>query len=234
MALPVIDTPKYSAKIPSSGQSISYRPYLVKEEKILMIALESENQEQILNAVKDIIQACTYDKVKVDELASFDLEYLFLKLRAKSVGETSKIGLRCISCDKTNQIEINIDDITVDISNSSDSNIMLNDKVGIKLRYPTVKDIQKLSSMKDGVDQMMRTVTMCIDNIFDDNKVYPAKESTPKELEAFIDSLNSEQFKKIQHFFESMPSLKRDVAFACEHCGHSNEFELKGLANFFG
>ena len=234
MALPVIDTPKYSAKIPSTGKAVAYRPYLVKEEKILMIALESENQDQILTAVKDIIYACTYEKVKVDDLAAFDLEYLFLKLRSKSVGETSKIGLRCKSCDKTNEIEVDVNSIEVNMDDAVDSKIMLTDSVGITLRYPTVKDIQKLAGMKDGVDQMMRTVVMCIENIFDDNKVYPAKDSTPKELEAFIDTLNSDQFKKIQGFFEKMPSLKHDVNFMCEHCGTPNEFELKGLANFFG
>jgi hypothetical protein len=234
MALPVIDTPKYTAKIPSTGKTVAYRPYLVKEEKILMIALESENQDQILTAVKDIIHACTYEKVDVDQLAAFDLEYIFLKLRSKSVGETSTVGLKCSHCETSNSVEIPVDSIEVTMPVESNSSIMLTDRVGIKLRYPTVKDIQKLASMKDGVDQMMRTVVMCIDSIFDDDKVYPARDSTPKELEAFIDSLNSEQFKKIQKFFESMPSLKHDVKYTCTNCGTVNEFELKGLANFFG
>ena len=234
MALPVIDTPKYSVKVPSTGKAVQYRPYLVKEEKILMMALESENQEQILGAVKDIIQACTYDKVKVDDLAPFDLEYLFLKLRSKSVGETSRVGIKCKSCDHSNEVEIPIDSVEVNMEDLPSPTIMLTDKVGIVLRYPTVKDIEKLAVMKDGMGQIMRTITMCIENIFDDDKVYPAKDSTPKELEAFIDSLNSEQFKKIQEFFEKMPALSHDVRFTCSECGTTNEFALKGLANFFG
>jgi hypothetical protein len=234
MALPVIDTPKYSVKIPSTGKTVAYRPYLVKEEKVLMIALESENQEQVLTAVKDIIHACTYEKVDVDQLASFDLEYLFLKLRSKSVGETSTIGLKCSECQTSNSVDIPVDSIEVTMPEGSSNSIMLTDKIGITLRYPTVKDIQKLSATKEGVDQMMKTVVLCIENIYDDEKVYPAKDSTPKELEAFIDSLNSEQFKKIQRFFESMPSLKYDVKYTCENCGTVNEFELRGLANFFG
>jgi transcription elongation factor Elf1 len=234
MALPVIDTPKYMATIPSTGEKVSYRPYLVKEEKILMIALESENQEQILGAVKDIIGACTFNKVNVDELAIFDLEYLFLKLRSKSVGETSRVGLKCSNCETSNEVEIPIDTIEVSGVDKDNGVIMLTDKVGMKLRYPSVKDAEKLTNAKDNVGTIMKTIVMCIENIFDDEKVYPAKDSTPKELEAFIDSLNSEQFKKIQGFFESMPSLSYTTKFKCDSCGHENELVIKGLANFFG
>lgn len=234
MALPVIDTPKYITTIPSTGEKVSYRPYLVKEEKILMIAMESENQDQILGAVKDIIGACTFGKVNVEQLALFDLEYIFLKLRAKSVGETSKIGLKCSECETSNEIEVPLDAIEVKAVDKDDSVIMLTDKVGIKFRYPSVKDAEKLSGIKDGVGAVMKTIIMCIDNIFDDEKVYPAKDSTPKELEAFIDSLNSDQFKRIQAFFEGMPSVSYTAKFKCESCGHENELLIKGLANFFG
>lgn len=234
MALPVIDTPKYSAVIPSTGEKVAYRPYLVKEEKILMIALESENQEQIMNAVKDIITACTFNKIKVDTLATFDLEYLFMKLRAKSVGETSTIGLKCEQCETSNEVEIPVDSIEVTMPPKGSNVIMITDKVGITFRYPSVKDAEKISGSKENVETIMKTVVMCIDNIFDDDKVYPAKDSTPKELEAFIDTLNSEQFKKIQAFFEEMPAMKYVAKFDCEHCSHHNELELRGMANFFG
>lgn len=234
MALPIIDTPKYSVKVPSTGEKVLFRPYLVKEEKILMMAMESEDQEQILRAVKDIITACTYGKVDVDSLAIFDLEFLFLKLRSKSVGETSKVGLNCKNCETSNEVEIPIDSIDVQMGEKGANIIKLTDKVGITLKYPSVKDAEKISKLSGGVDTIMKTIVMCIENIFDEDKVYPSKDSTPAELEAFIDSLNSEQFKKIQVFFESMPTLKHTVKYKCEHCGADNEFELRGLANFFG
>jgi|AntAceMinimDraft_1070359.scaffolds.fasta_scaffold00125_40 hypothetical protein len=232
MALPVIDTPKYSVKIPSTQKEVTYRPYLVKEEKVLMLAMESEDQSQILRAVQDVIDACTFGKLQVKQLATFDLEYLFLKLRSKSVGEVSKINLKCSNCEESNEYELNLDALEVQ-GTEFDSKIMLTDKVGIKLRYPTVEDAQKISKL-EGIEAVMKTVVNSIEMIFDENNVYPAKDSTPQELQAFVDSLNSAQFKKIEQFFQSMPSLKHDVKYTCSNCGTVNEFELKGLANFFG
>tara|TARA_B110000503_G_scaffold142212_1_gene238271 strand:+ start:280 stop:981 length:702 start_codon:yes stop_codon:yes gene_type:complete len=233
MALPIISVPKYSVTIPSTGISVVYRPYLVKEEKILMIAMESEDQTQILGAVKEIIAACTFDKVKTESLALFDLEYIFLKLRSKSVGEVSKIGLKCKECETSNEILIDLDTIEVQGLDNINYTIMVNDNIGMKLRYPTVKDASILSKYT-GVEAAMKTMIACIENIFDENKVYPAKDSTPKELEQFIDSLNSEQFKKLQVFFERMPVLSHKVGYTCSKCSTVNELVIKGLANFFG
>lgn len=235
MTLPLISVPKYSTKIPSTGDNIQYRPYLVKEEKILMIAMESENQDQIMNAVKDIVSACTYDKVDVDKLTVFDLEYLFLKLRAKSVGENTKIGVKCEKCEETNEISINLDTIEMPPLEKDSSVIMLTDTVGIKLRYPTVKDAKRQQNGNDASDMEMvfKAIISCIEHIFDADKIYPAKDSTPKELEAFLESLNAEQFKKINTFFEDMPALKKELKFDCTKCSHHNEFEVRGLANFF-
>jgi hypothetical protein len=233
MTLPIIETPKYSVVIPSTGEQVVYRPYLVKEEKVLMIALESEDQDQILRAVKEIIHACTFGKIKVEELALFDLEYVFLKLRSKSVGEISSIGLKCSNCGTSNKIDINLDQIEFDKIDRSSFSIMLTDKVGVTLRYPSVDDATKLAKYT-GVEAVMKTIVACIVNIYDDDKVYPAKDSTPKELEQFLETLNSEQFKKIQTFFESMPSLSHTAKFTCESCETENEVLLKGMANFFG
>jgi len=232
MALPIIETPKYSVKIPSTGESVVYRPYLVKEEKVLMIAMESENQEQILRAVQDVIEACTFGKIDIKKLATFDLEYIFLKLRAKSVGEVSKIGLKCSNCSTSNEYELNLDTLEV-TAGDVNSKIMLTDKVGIKMKYPSVADAQKIGSL-EGVEAIMKTIIMSIEMIFDEDNVYPAKDSSTQELQAFIDSLSSEQFKKIEVFFRNMPALKHDVKYTCESCGTVNEFEIKGLANFFG
>ena len=235
MALPIVEVPKYSVTIPSTGESVVYRPYLVKEEKILMIAMESENQEQVLRAVKEIIAACTFNKVNVDTLAMFDLEYIFLNLRAKSVGEMSKIGLKCSECQTTNDVEIHLDTLKVTMPEEDYSTVMITDKIGVKLRYPTVKDATTIAKVDlTGADAAIRTIIACIDNIFDDERVYPAKDHTPKELEQFVDSLNAEQFGRMQKFFESMPSLEETVKYDCVNCGHHNELTIKGLANFFG
>ena len=233
MALPIVEVPKYSVTIPSTGESVVYRPYLVKEEKILMIAMESENQEQVMRAVKEVIAACTFNKINVDTLTVFDMEYVFLKLRSKSVGEVSKIGIKCAECSSLNDIEVQLDILEVTKPEEDSSVVMVTDKIGVKLRYPTVKDVNVLSKYS-GTEAAMKTIVACIDNIFDDEKVYPAKDSTPKELEQFVEALNSEQFKKMQKFFETMPSLKHDAKFTCSSCGHQNELLIKGLANFFG
>ena len=232
MALPIVEVPKYSVTIPSTGESVVYRPYLVKEEKILMIAMESENQEQVMRAVKEVIAACTFNKINVDTLTVFDMEYVFLKLRSKSVGEVSKIGIKCAECSSLNDIEVQLDILEVTKPEEDSSVVMITDKIGVKLRYPTVKDVNVLSKYS-GTEAAMKTIVACIDNIFDDEKVYPAKDSTPKELEQFVEALNSEQFKKMQKFFETMPSLKHDAKFTCSSCGHQNELLIKGLANFF-
>lgn len=235
MALPIIEVPKYSVTIPSTGDNVVFRPYLVKEEKILMIAMESENQEQVLRAVKEIIAACTFNKVNVETLAMFDLEYVFLNLRAKSVGEVSKLGLKCTECQTSNEVEIHLDTLKVTMPEEDFSTVMITDKVGVKLRYPTVKDATVLSkSDATGADAAIKTIIACIDNIFDDERVYPAKDHTPKELEQFVDSLNAEQFGRMQKFFESMPALEETVKYDCTNCGHHNELLIKGLANFFG
>ena len=233
MALPIVEVPKYSVTIPSTGESVVYRPYLVKEEKILMIAMESENQEQVMRAVKEVIAACTFNKINVDTLTVFDMEYVFLKLRSKSVGEVSKIGIKCAECSSLNDIEVQLDILEVTKPEEDSSVVMITDKIGVKLRYPTVKDVNVLSKYS-GTEAAMKTIVACIDNIFDDEKVYPAKDSTPKELEQFVEALNSEQFKKMQKFFETMPSLSHDAKFTCSSCGHQNELLIKGLANFFG
>jgi len=233
MALPIVDVPKYSVTIPSTEESVVYRPYLVKEEKILMIAMESENQEQVMRAVKEVIAACTFNKVNVDNLTVFDMEYVFLKLRSKSVGEVSKIGVKCGECSTLNDIEIQLDALEVSKPTEDKSVVMITDTIGVKLRYPTVKDANLLAKYS-GTEAAIKTIVACIDNIFDDEKVYPAKDSTPKELEQFLDSLNAEQFKKMQSFFETMPSLSHDATFTCSSCGHQNELLIKGLANFFG
>lgn len=237
MALPRIEAPKYSVKIPSTGKTFQYRPYLVGEEKILMIAMESENQAQILQAIKDVVKACTFDKIEPDKLCTFDLEYLFLKLRAKSVGEISKVGLKCEKCDKATTVEINLDEIAVKTDDLPSGRIKLTETIGVTMTWPKVKLIDQLDSAnKDSkLDNITDIVLSCIDNIFDDKKVYPADEQTREELVQFIDSLNQSQFAKIQEYIEKMPKLEHTIQFDCTNkdCNHHNTLTISGMASFF-
>ena len=234
MALPQVNVSKYKTVIPSLGKEVEYRPYLVKEEKILMIAMESQDQQQILTAVKDVISNCIYDDVKVSELAIFDIEALFLALRSKSVGEGIELKMKCHSCEHMNDIELNINDINIPEVENEDITIALNDEIGIVMRYPS---FEQINSFKEGeletVDGVFKLLKACIKSIYDEEDVYDADKETDKSLNNFIDSLSSGQFQKVSDFFNDMPSLKYNVEYKCAKCGHENTTELRGLQSFF-
>ena len=236
MPLPTIETPKYELRLPSTGRKVQYRPYLVKEEKILMVARESSDQKQITQAVKDIVASCTFGKIDPDKLSVFDLEYIFLKLRSKSVGEVSKLTLKCEKCEKPNPIELNLDSIKVNVEGLPDAKIQLTDKIGVVMNWPGVSLISELSDMdqKSGQEEMIMSVIIgCIDSIFDDKGVYRASDHSKEELRQFIESLNQTQFMKIQKFIEATPKLEHSVEFKCHSCAHDNAILLRGLQNFF-
>jgi len=235
MALPILETPKYETKIPSTGKKIHYRPYLVKEEKILMVAMESSDQKQMLQAMKDVVASCTFDKVDPDKLALFDLEYIFLKLRSKSVGETSKLSIKCEKCEKKTNVDVNLESIEVDMSKVPSNKIKLTDKVGISLTWPKVDFLTDLGA-KNEEDQrkaLFDIVIKCIDSIYDEKQIHKAADQTPEELLEFVESLNQSQFQKIQEFIEKMPKLEHEIAFECAHCKEQNKIVIKGLQNFF-
>ena len=235
MALPRIDSPKYELKVPSTGEIVEYRPYLVKEEKILMMAMETKDQQQMIRALRDVIAGCTEGKIQVDNLAMFDLEYVFLKIRGKSVGETSRVGLKCSSCDHKNEVEINLDEVEVQGEVKKNISIGLTDKVGVVLRYPTVKGIQKQLGKQGGNDRevTMAAVASSIESIYDDQAVYNTEDEKASDVIDFLDSLTSSQFKKISEYFEDMPRLKHEVKFNCSKCKEENNVTLEGLSNFF-
>ena len=236
MALPVLNAVKYKTVIPSLGKEVEYRPYLVKEEKILMIALESNDQKQILTAIKDVIKSCLYDdSININALAMFDIESLFLKLRSKSVGETTEVKAKCEKCEHEHLQEINFDDIKLPEVVQKINTIELTDEVGLTLKYPSVGDIEKHESDKmDSIEGLMEVIVDSIESIYDADNVYSAKDETRKSLKDFVDSLNSDQFSKLTKFFESVPALSYNLNFECSNCGHKNEVELRGLQNFFG
>lgn len=235
MALPIIESPKYETKIPSTGKKIFYRPYLVREEKVLMLALESEDQSQIMQAMKDIVKACTFDKVEPDKLCVFDLEFLFLKLRSKSVGEISKVGLKCEKCTKPTDVEINLETVDVNMVNRASNKIKLTDTIGVIMTWPKVNAVSKLEAKQSGIDNALDVIVSCIDAVYDDKKSYPSDEQSHEDMIKFLESLNQSQFAKIQAFVEDMPRLQHEVSFTCanKECGHGNKLTITGLQSFF-
>lgn len=231
MALPQLNTAKYSTVVPSLNKEVTFRPYLVKEEKILMIAMESQDNKQIIRAVKDVIKACVLDDINVEKLAMFDIEALFLALRSKSVGENVDVRLKCNNCEHLNDISINLDEITLP-DGSIDPVIQLTDEVGVTMRYPSINDVEGMNQ-EGGVKEMMKIIALCIENIFDADSVYSSDSYSEKELNEFIDGLNSNQFQKITKFFDDLPAITQNVEFNCVSCSEKNDVELKGIASFF-
>lgn len=235
MPLPILESPKYVLTIPSTGKSIEYRPFLVKEEKILLLAQESNNSAEMMSAIKDIISACTFDVIKPQELTSFDLEYIFLKLRSKSVGEVSNIRCKCEHCETYNDISVNIDEIEPTWPKEKVNNkVMLTDKVGVILRYIRVDDISSLiNDTKVDANTITNMIIASIESIFDDSGVYKADQSSPEELMSFVNSLNRSQINKIEEYIASTPKLHHDAEFDCVNCKNHNIISLSGIQAFF-
>lgn len=234
MALPKLDIPRYETKIPSTNKKVVYRPYVVKEEKILMIAMESNDQTQMIRAVKDIISSCTENTIDADSLTMFDIEYMFTQLRAKSVGEVSKILMACTNCSEKNEVSIDLSKVKVDAVDQKSKKIKLTNNVSVALKYPSVKDIEEIAREdRSEVDIIFDLVILCIDSIYSADEIFDAKEQSKHELTEFVESLNSEQFSKITEFVQNTPAVKTMAVFDCQKCGTHNEIEIKGLANFF-
>lgn len=237
MALPQNSTPIYTLTIPSSGKTIKYRPFLVKEEKSLLLAQQSDNSSVMVDTLKDIISSCIKDKIDVDDLAVFDLEYIFAQLRAVSIGEKVPLIFRCTECKKDeSKITINVDlrELKVEIPEGHQKKIHLFDDVGVVMKYPSIEIIRMLDESDDtDVDTLFNVVLSCIDSIYDTDQIYPAHEQTREELYIFLSNLTSEQFKKIQQFFETMPKMKKELTYNCPACGAEQHRVLEGLTSFF-
>lgn len=200
-----------------------------------MLAMESSSDKQILNATSEIIKACTFGAVDASKLPMVDLEYIFLKLRSKSVGESTRVGLRCSECDGVNEVSINLESVEPVFNNEIVNKIQLTDEIGIVMKLPTVADMQKNTKNEQSeLDTVFAVMISSIDSIYDVENVYPASDSTYEELMEFLESLNQEQFGKVQKWFESMPKLSHEVNFMCTNCQHSNVMKLQGLTSFFG
>lgn len=234
MPLPTLETPKYSIKIPSTGKTVEYRPFLVKEEKILLIAQESGETSHMISAMKDIISACTFEKVNPNDLTTFDLEYIFLKLRSKSVGENANILVKCESCNHKNPLSLNLDEISINMPANIEKTIMLTSNVGVNMRYIKAKDITKLADVsKSEADLITDIVIASIESIFDESKIYLTDDTPREELVAFVNSLNHDQLNKLQKFIESAPKLEKSIEFKCASCKTDNKITLSGIQSFF-
>tara|TARA_Y200000002_G_C22667807_1_gene658722 strand:- start:1584 stop:2288 length:705 start_codon:yes stop_codon:yes gene_type:complete len=233
MALPKLNSVSYETTIPSTGKKVSFRPYLVKEEKVLMMALESNDQKQIVKATKEMISSCVLDDINVNKLATFDIESLFLQLRSKSVGESVGLKVKCDNCETQNDVTVDFNDIGVEVP--EDNNVvMITDTVGIEMRYPSFDDVSSIDPNKEeSIETAFDIIMKCIVSVFDDDGVYTSDNEGEKQMKEFIESLNTAQFQKVSAFFEDMPALKTSIQFKCVNCGTENETELRGLQSFF-
>ena len=238
MPLPKISTPTYELVLPSSGRKIKYRPFLVKEEKILIIALESQDQKQIANSIKSILGNCILTRgTKVEKLSTFDIEYLFLNVRGKSVGEQIEVMVTCPDDEKTQvPMSINIDSIKVEKSKDHKTDIKLDDQYTLKMRYPSLNEFIKTNFSADEmkVDDTFDLIASCIDQIYSEEESWTQEDCTKKEMVEFLEQLNSSQFKEIETFFETMPKLSHKVKVKNPNTGVESEIVLEGLQNFFG
>ena len=239
MPLPTISTPTYELTLPSSGKKIKYRPFLVREEKVLIMALESEDTKQITNSVIDILNSCILSKgIKLETLATFDIEYLFLNIRSKSVGETIDVNIVCPDDNKTQvAVTVDVDSIKIKKDRKHKNVIKLDDNLSLKLKYPSMTQfIDSNFESKIDESEVKSTLDMiiaCIDVIFNEEESWPASESTSKELEDFVDQLNTKQFKLIEDFFATMPKLTHTIKVKNPNTGVESDVKLEGLAAFF-
>ncbi len=238
MPLPKISTPTYHLVLPSIEKEITYRPFLVKEEKLLVLALESEDTKQITTAIKAVIKACILSKgIKVDTLPTFDIEYLFLNIRGKSVGETIDVNVVCPDDRKTEvQVTIDLDDIKVVKSEDHTNQIKVDDNIMIEMKYPSLNEFIKSNfDFKDGnqMDQSFELIASCIDKIYTSDEVWVASDCTKKEITEFLESMNSSRFKGIEDFFTTMPKLSHTVKVKNPKTKVESDILLEGLASFF-
>ena len=236
MALPKLnDMPKYSVVVPSTNQEIRIRPFVVKEEKILLIAMESNDPKQIASAIMDTIVSCSEGISDARKLTSYDVEYLFMQIRSRSVGETSQVRVKCKSCDTNNDVTINIDDIKIN-QNIPDSKIQLTDNIVLKMKPPSYMQVarnEQIIGESTMMDKIFAIIIESIDSIMTEEERIDFSEYNQQDQIEFLESMTGEQFSKIREYMENQPILKHDVNFTCESCGVMNEYVLEGIQDFF-
>jgi len=237
MALPKIDVPIYELTVPSTDEKIKYRPFLVKEEKLLLIAMESGENSDILRAVKDIVDACTFNKMKIGNMPMFDVEYIFLQIRSKAVGEVSTLRVLCLDDMKTYaKVEVDLNEIEVRVTDAHTNKIELSDEMGVIMKYPTVDSFVENKIDDISPANMLDVIITCIEKIYDKKgeEVFDAKDSTKQELVDFVEQMNTTQFADVQKFFDTMPSLTHEITVKNPKTKKESKVTLNGLNDFFG
>lgn len=234
MALPKLnDNPKYDLVIPSMNKKVRYRPYLVKEEKVMLMAMESQDNQAMMNSIVDTIVACVDDDIDRKKLAMFDVEYMFLKIRSKSVGETSTVGIKCTSCDTQNDVTIDISAMEIEVP-AVNKTIQVTPEIAIEMKWPTYEDIVKIGSTGNKLTKnLFSIIEKSIEAIVTENERILAKDVTDKELEEFVESMTKEQLDMLGDFVSKMPRLNKDVHFDCTSCKEHNHVKLEGMTDFF-
>jgi hypothetical protein len=236
MPLPKLVVPEYELELPSSKETIKYRPFLVKEEKLLLTAMEMGGEKDMINAIKTIIKNCTSLKGRIDDLATFDIEYVFLKIRSKSVGEVSKILVTCPDDNETQvQVDVPLDEIEVKWPEKHSNTIELSDTVGLIMKYPSIDTFVKLNFTGENItiDNIFELAATCIDQIYEGEEIYETKNFTKKEINEFLENMKSDQFVKLQEFFSEMPKLEYDMEVENPNTGVKSTVKLEGLGAFF-
>ena len=237
MALPSVEVPRYELILPSQDTKVQYRPFVVKEEKILLMAMESKDNNEIITATKEIINACTFEQLDVDKLPMFDIEYLLLQIRAKSVGEISKFKVICPDDKQTaTDVEVDLSKIEVQVDDEHTNKVIVDEKrnLGLVLNYPSLEITKAgFDVNKTDVDTMFNVITSCIDHIFEGEKTYPAKDSTREELKSFLEELPQSTFLNIRKFFDTMPQLRHEVEVNNPKTNVKSKVIFKGLQDFF-
>ena len=236
MALPKInDVPKYELVIPSTKQSVKFRPFLVKEQKVLLMAMESQDPKQIVNAITDTIKVCLLSDTDFNRLTSFDVEYLFIQIRAKSVGERSNLSLLCQECEKSTEVVVDLEKIFVDVPKTSMS-IKLNDQYTLKLRYPTYTSMLQndiMTQTKSTTEMIYQLIIACLDSLQSQENNIKFDDEPREEVTKFLEGLTSQQFDQLVTFVQNSPKLKHKINFECKHCKHPNTITLEGIQDFF-
>ena len=241
--LPKLDIPTYTVKLISSGKTIRYRPFLVKEQKLFLMASEADDAKETINTIRQVLKNCILDEIDVDNLPTFDLEHLFMHLRARSVEEVVDLKYKCnnevdneegvkVKCNGSVSFKLNILEVEPTINPEHTNKIQLTENLGICLKYPTFEMIQKYDTISE--EEVMTSILVdCVDYIYDKDQIYYAKDSTKEELEEFIDNLQQKDLEKIKKFFDTMPEIKKDVHFKCPKCAYEEDITIKGLQSFF-
>jgi len=244
MALPKIDVPIYSVKLVSNDQTIRFRPFTVKEEKLFLMANQSEDSDYVFKTILQVLNNCVLDEIDIEKLPIFDIEFLFLNLRARSVGENIELKYKCNNevteedgskkkCGNVVEVGMNLLEIEPSVEDTHTNKIQLSENLGVVMKYPSLDILENYKKDADELDIIIDLIVDCIDYVFDDESVYYAKDNTKEELMDFLDSLQSKDLEKIKDFFDSMPRLKKDVDFKCNKCGHEEKIELQGIQSFF-